>query len=385
LSATTIKREYGPGEAMCFEGSIADRVFVLRQGKVCRRVTPAGAPPGTRSEAVASFDEAGLLLGCEDVLRGRYLATLEALDGPALLVETPLDARGLVQAFEANPNAGLGLARSLARRLVAVSKAMNAKQRLGLRYLREFQGMCVDFCLLVQRLAERNVADEEIMEALSAARRTWAFNQGESAGADSIRQSRAWLVRIHDSGVKVGKRRLLMTDEPLCWRGDPGGDAYMLVSGRLSVRVGEEEYGSVRAGEMLGEIGALLHENEPRAADVVAAEPSLVDVVPGQEFGGLIASQPRFVVALCRMLCVRLQGVEHLTAAGNRALRQVANRFTGDEASFAHDTGELRRRLVLLMKDKGLPLQPEVDLLTRLSDRWHDVAEDVRSKTGKVH
>jgi hypothetical protein len=130
-------------------------------------------------------------------------------------------------------------------------------------------------------------------------------------------------------------------------------------------------------------MGVLLREEEPkRMADIIADEASLCGVIPNDQFVGIISTQPRLLINLCKTMTLRVKSFEQLASESDDALRVVAARFDSDRGSFEQDVGELRRRLTLHLKDTDLPLQEEIDALSRLSERWSERMGDLKEKLG---
>ncbi len=65
---------------------------------------------------------------------------------------------------------------------------------------------------------------------------------------------------------------LMLEDEVLFNQGDDGNKAYMIVSGRLSVEVDNNEAGFMGDGEVFGELALLL--NQKRSATVKSIKPT---------------------------------------------------------------------------------------------------------------
>lgn len=344
----------------------------------------AGADDGrlSRGHGIMLFNQPGVFLGCEGVLTGHYIETLVAVE-TALVVEMPLDAPGIMSTITEDVAFGLSLARMLARRLVSSNKNLGTAQRIAGRFTRELQGLCADFYNLVQRIGEDAEGEDAVLQALSAAKRTPTHAMGEAGGAEVSKQTRRIMAKVVDTTEMVGTRLQLSKGELLCRRGDPGNTVYVLVSGRLSVRIGSEQFGFVRPGEIVGEIGALLGDEEPkRIADVVAEEPCVVGVIPVERFPLLVQKQPKLLINLCKLLTLRVRNFEQLAAETDDALRAVAMKFTGPGSSFMADVNMLRRALESLIAEQDLPLQQEVEALHRMEERWQQKVDELNERIG---
>jgi CRP/FNR family transcriptional regulator, cyclic AMP receptor protein len=110
LEAHGIRRSFARGHAICHAGQVADRVLVLRSGRV--KVT---APSASGREIVLAFNGPGELVGELAALDGGVRsASIVALEPVEVLAFAPDDFRAFL---DANPGAALALARTLSRRL----------------------------------------------------------------------------------------------------------------------------------------------------------------------------------------------------------------------------------------------------------------------------
>lgn len=380
--------EYAPGEIIFRQGARATAAYVLKAGSARSTVVPekelAVADDGrlARGHGITLHNQGGTFLGCEGVLSGHYIETLIAVDA-AVMVEMPLDAPGIMSTITEDVAFGLSLARMLARRLVAANKNLGTAQRIAGRFTRELQGLCADFYNLVQRIGEDAEGEDAVLQALSAAKRTATHVMGEAGGAEVAKQTRRIMSKVVDSADMVGTRMQLKKGDLLCRRGDPGNTVFVLVSGRLSVRIGAEQFGIVRPGEIVGEIGALLGDEEPkRIADVVAEEPCVVGVIPVERFPQLVQKQPKLLINLCKLLTLRVRSFEQLAAESEDALRAVAAKFAGAGATFVADVNALRRALEALIVEQNMPLQQEVESLQRMEERWQEKIDELNERIG---
>jgi len=377
--------EFAPGEIVCRQGARADRAFVLRAGALRSTVLPERELPAddkrmAAAPATAQHAQAGVLLGCEGVLAGHYVDTLVA-DQPATLVEMPLDTPGVMSAIAEDVAFGLGLARSLARRLVAANRKLNGAQRLAGRFTRELQGLCTDYYNLVQNLGDESAGNDALIQALNIAKRSETHALGEAGGAEAVRQTRRIMAKAVESSDLVGTRVHLKEGDLLCRRGDAGDTVYVLVSGRLSVRIGAEQFGVIRPGEIVGEIGALLGDEEPRrVADVVADESCVVGAIPVSRFPALVQKQPKLLVNLCKLLTLRVKSFEQLAVESKGALDAVAEKYAPVRAPFTADAGVLRRSLEALIAEQSLSLQADVALLAALEERWQQKVTELQAR-----
>jgi len=380
--------EYAPGEIVYRQGARASAAYVLKSGSARSTVIPekelAGANDSRfgRGHGVNLHNQPGTFLGSEGVLSGHYIETLIAVES-TLFVEMPLDAPGIMSTITEDVAFGLSLARMLARRLVSANKNLGTAQRVAGRFTRELQGLCADFYNLVQRIGEDAEGEDSVLQSLSAAKRTATHAMGEAGGAEVAKHTTRIMSKVVDSADMVGTRLQLKKGELLCRRGDPGDTVFVLVSGRLSVRIGAEQFGVVRPGEIVGEIGALLGDEEPkRIADVVVEEPCVVGVIPIERFPQLVQKQPKLLINLCKLLTLRVRSFEQLAAESDDALRAVETKFAGPGITFMADVNALRRALEALITDQNMPLQQEVEALQRMEERWQEKIDELSERIG---
>ncbi len=90
--------------------------------------------------------------------------------------------------------------------------------------------------------------------------------------------------------------------------GQPGREAFIVVSGTAEIRVGGEVIAYASAGDMVGEMALL--DAHPRSATVVALTPMTILVMDPGEFATLL-SDPRTAMWIATSLSNRLRDVEH--------------------------------------------------------------------------
>jgi CRP-like cAMP-binding protein len=93
----------------------------------------------------------------------------------------------------------------------------------------------------------------------------------------------------------------------LAREGSPGHEAFVVVSGSISVTISGDEVGTIGAGEVAGELALLLRE--PRQATLTAAtDVDLLVIEPGR-FHTLL-EQPSIARALVTALARRLSSAD---------------------------------------------------------------------------
>jgi len=100
---------------------------------------------------------------------------------------------------------------------------------------------------------------------------------------------------------------------PLMTQGEPGNDAYLLVSGRLRAHIRDEQGQSrmvreMSRGEVIGELA--MYTGDPRSATVVAVRDSVLVRLNREHFAPLLATSPAVSIVFTRQIIRRLQ-TEH--------------------------------------------------------------------------
>ena len=81
---------------------------------------------------------------------------------------------------------------------------------------------------------------------------------------------------------------------------------YLVRSGTLDVRIGEESIATVEAGEFAGEMALLLKETPYRTAEIRAKTDSRVAIIAQEDFLKTIESHPQLLVRIGRQLARRI-------------------------------------------------------------------------------
>ena len=110
--------------------------------------------------------------------------------------------------------------------------------------------------------------------------------------------------------VRRGQCRLVRKSEVLCWRGDPGDSAMLILSGGVKVSntsMDGREIGLnfLSAGDLVGEIAAL--DGRERTATVTAIDDSEVFIIYRESLLEILASNPDATSELLGVLCERLR------------------------------------------------------------------------------
>jgi len=106
--------------------------------------------------------------------------------------------------------------------------------------------------------------------------------------------------------LAIAKERRFAAGEPIIHRGDSGLGFYLIVEGRTEARAGDAVLADLGPGDYFGEM-ALLLEDTPRTADVVAREDTTCLVITQWAFKSLLAAHPDMASALMTELARRLR------------------------------------------------------------------------------
>jgi CheY-like chemotaxis protein len=116
--------------------------------------------------------------------------------------------------------------------------------------------------------------------------------------------------KVSTNTASAGTMLAFKAGEYVIQEGDSGTDIYFVKEGSLSV-IKKSQNGSdivvttIKAGEMLGEMGFLLHKN--RTASVLAVTDSLVISIPKEKFESVLSTQPKWFKVLFETISTRLE------------------------------------------------------------------------------
>lgn len=111
------------------------------------------------------------------------------------------------------------------------------------------------------------------------------------------------------SVLVTAKERTFEAGEVIIREGDPGLGFYMLLEGTAEVRKGGATVAELKAGDYFGEM-ALLLEDTPRTADVVATSKAKCLVITQWDLRALISTHPDIGIKIMNELAGRLRGTE---------------------------------------------------------------------------
>jgi CRP/FNR family transcriptional regulator, cyclic AMP receptor protein len=93
--------------------------------------------------------------------------------------------------------------------------------------------------------------------------------------------------------------------EVLARQNSVGKEAYVVVDGSITVRRNGRKVATLGPGDVAGEMALI--DDQPRSADLVAEQDSLVLYISRREFGGLLESNTKLMSKVLRTLAQRLR------------------------------------------------------------------------------
>lgn len=115
------------------------------------------------------------------------------------------------------------------------------------------------------------------------------------------------------SVMVTAKERSFDAGEVIIREGDPGLGFYLLLEGTAEVRKAGKAVAELSAGDYFGEM-ALLLEDTPRTADVVATSKAKCLVITQWDLRALISTHPDIGMKIMNELATRLSGTEKALA-----------------------------------------------------------------------
>ena len=96
--------------------------------------------------------------------------------------------------------------------------------------------------------------------------------------------------------------------EVLARQDSVGNEAYVVVDGSITIRRNGRKIATLGRGGVAGEMALL--DDEPRSADLVAAENSVILYISRREFGGLLEANTKLMSKVLRTLAQRLRAAD---------------------------------------------------------------------------
>jgi CRP/FNR family transcriptional regulator, cyclic AMP receptor protein len=112
----------------------------------------------------------------------------------------------------------------------------------------------------------------------------------------------------------------LEAGETLFRAGDPADVMYVVQSGCLEIRIGDNVVDSVGEGGVVGELALI--DGLPRSADVVAVEPTRIVAIDERRFMYMVGETPYFALTVMRALAERMRRANELTTS-SRSTEEV--------------------------------------------------------------
>jgi CRP/FNR family cyclic AMP-dependent transcriptional regulator len=107
--------------------------------------------------------------------------------------------------------------------------------------------------------------------------------------------------------VKVSKEHKFETGDVILSKGEGGVGFYLIMNGSVEIKSDGNILAKLGQGQFFGEMAVL--DNQPRSADVVAAEPSRCFIVSEWAFKALISENPRIALKMLQEFVRRLRNV----------------------------------------------------------------------------
>lgn len=116
--------------------------------------------------------------------------------------------------------------------------------------------------------------------------------------------------------LALAKPRQAKARKPVCQKGEPGHELFILLSGKLKVRALSNEgkeviLGLIEEGEVFGEMALI--DGQPRSADVIAIQDSTLLVIHRCDFLPFLDSHPQTSRGILMALSHRLRRMDALT------------------------------------------------------------------------
>ena len=119
------------------------------------------------------------------------------------------------------------------------------------------------------------------------------------------------LAGVDDAGLASVAARVVevgfQTGQVIARQGDVGTGFFIVASGSVRVIRDGETIATLGPGEFFGELSVL--DGQPRTAQVVAAEPTIVLGLASWDFEAVVRERPEVALAVMRGLAGRLRGL----------------------------------------------------------------------------
>jgi CRP-like cAMP-binding protein len=112
---------------------------------------------------------------------------------------------------------------------------------------------------------------------------------------------------LYELLARAGTSRRLGAGEVIFERGDPGASMYIVTTGTVALKLGDDIMDTVAAPGLFGEMALI--DYEPRALTAVAQDDAEVVEIPERRFWILVHETPRFAQLVMRVMADRLRRV----------------------------------------------------------------------------
>jgi CRP/FNR family cyclic AMP-dependent transcriptional regulator len=107
--------------------------------------------------------------------------------------------------------------------------------------------------------------------------------------------------------IKVSDERKFEAGDIILGKGEGGVGFYLIMDGSVDVKSDSKILAKLGPGHFFGEMAVL--DNQPRSAEVIAAEPSRCLIISEWSFKALISQNPRIALKMLQELVRRLRDV----------------------------------------------------------------------------
>jgi CRP/FNR family cyclic AMP-dependent transcriptional regulator len=105
--------------------------------------------------------------------------------------------------------------------------------------------------------------------------------------------------------IKVSEERKFETGDIILGKGEGGVGFYLIMNGLVDIKSDSRVLAKLGPGQFFGEMAVL--DNQPRSANVIAAEPSRCFIISEWSFKALISQNPRIALKMLQELVRRLR------------------------------------------------------------------------------
>jgi CRP-like cAMP-binding protein len=336
-------REYGDGEAVCLQGQKADRLYILRQGRLGVYINADLDAPGIREVLregihVGTIEGDGTVAAEGGLFLERRISSLVAQGERTCVEHIQVTAKGLQKVMVKRPALAMSLCRSFAWQLRDLSSRLRDAVHVIEAVNRERARFSLDYLQIMREIRTRGHDIPELNLVFKALESNALYIQGREL--QESREQTAVIFRQAASQQRSGTLNL-HTGQILCEEGRMGRQIYFVHRGLLEVLIGTHRVGYIGPEEIVGEVAVLLKEAPRRTATVQAVKPSTVSAIPMIEFHKLAEERPSLLVHIARMLSERLDAAHKILCSETRSTDRLFDLIAGAEGSCENHFREL--------------------------------------------